>query len=66
MAENSTNPGRNNTGLALIVGGLVVLVAVIAWFVFMRGALEPETRQVDINVDLPTVQAPATPAPPAD
>lgn len=58
MAENSS--GGGNAGLAFIVGGLVVVVAIVAWFVFARGGA-PETKQVDVDVSLPEVSAPAAP-----
>lgn len=59
MAENSS--GGGNAGLAFIVGGLVVVVAIVAWFVFARGGA-PETKQVDVDVSLPEVSAPAAPS----
>ncbi|QBX38219.1 hypothetical protein E4M02_10180 [Brevundimonas sp. S30B] len=58
MAENSS--GGGNAGLAFIVGGLLVVVAIVAWFVFARGGA-PETKQVDVDVSLPEVSAPAAP-----
>lgn len=60
MAEN-TNSGGGNAGMAFIIGGLVVVVAIIAWFVFARGGA-PETKNVDVNVDMPAVSAPAVPS----
>ena len=39
MAEN-TSGGGGNAGLAFIVGGLLVVVAIVAWFVFGRGGEE--------------------------
>jgi hypothetical protein len=63
MAEN-TSSGGGNTGLAFIVGGLVVVVAVIAFFLFARGGLPGgETKKVDVDVNLPEVSAPAAPSP---
>ncbi|MFN4041504.1 MAG: hypothetical protein ACK4I0_07575 [Brevundimonas sp.] len=59
MAENSS--GGGNAGLAFIVGGLLVVVAIVAWFVFARGGA-PETKQVDVDVSLPEVSAPAAPS----
>jgi len=50
MAENSS--GGGNAGLAFIVGGLVVVVAVLAWFL------------LDVEVKLPEVSAPAAPSGP--
>ena len=61
MADNINNTGGgNNTGLAFIVGAIVVVLAIIAYFVFARGGgSTPE--QVDVNVDVPEVSAPAVP-----
>ncbi|HYC67988.1 hypothetical protein [Brevundimonas sp.] len=62
MADNinNTGGGSGNTGLAFIVGAVVVVLALVAWFVFARGgASTPE--QVDVNVDVPEVSAPAVP-----
>lgn len=62
MADNinNTGGGSGNTGLAFIIGAIVVVLAVVAYFVFARGGA-PETKQVDVNVDLPEVSAPAVP-----
>lgn len=61
MAENTNNTGGGgNAGLAFIVGGIVVVLAVVAYFVFARGGA-PETKQIDVNVDVPEVSAPAVP-----
>lgn len=59
MAESSS--GGGNAGLAFIVGGLVVVVAVLAWFLLGRGGA-PETKKVDVDVKLPEVSAPAVPS----
>ena len=62
MADNINNSGGGgNAGLAFIVGGIVVVLAIIAYFVFARGGA-PETKQVDVDVDLPEVSAPAVPS----
>lgn len=62
MAENTNNTGGGgNTGIAFIVGGLLVVVAIIAWFVFARGGVEAPTKNVDVDVNLPSVDAPAAP-----
>jgi multidrug resistance efflux pump len=64
MADNINNAsGGGNTGLAFIVGAVVVVLAVIAFFVFFRGGAAPETKDVNVDVDLPKVEAPAVPAP---
>ena len=61
MADNINNTGGGgNTGLAFIVGAIVVVLAVIAYFVFARGGA-PETREIDVNVDVPEVSAPSVP-----
>lgn len=62
MADNinNTGGGSGNTGLAFIVGAVVVVLAVIAWFVFARGG-GGVPEQVDVNVDVPEVSAPAVP-----
>ncbi len=60
MAEN-TNSGGGNAGLAFIVGGIVVVLAIVAYFVFAGGALTPETKEVKVDVNLPEVSAPSVP-----
>lgn len=62
MADNinNTGGGGGNTGLAFIVGAVVVVLAIIAYFVFARGGA-PETKDVNVDVDLPEVSAPAVP-----
>ena len=52
MAEN-TNSGGGNAGLAFIVGGVVVVLAIVAWFVFAGGGLSPEAKDVNVDVNLP-------------
>ena len=61
MAENTNGSGGGNAGLAFIVGGLLVVVAIVVWFVFGRGGGMGETKDVNVDVDLPAVSAPATP-----
>ncbi len=62
MAENSnSNSGGGNTGLAFIVGAVVVVLAIVAYFVFSRGGMAPETKDVNVDVKLPEVSAPAVP-----
>ena len=60
MTEN-TNSGGGNAGLAFIVGGVVVVLAIVAYFVFSGAA--PEPKKVDVNVNLPEVSAPQVPSP---
>ena len=63
MADNinNTSGGGGNTGLAFIVGAIVVVLAVIAFFVFGRGGMDGVPEQVDVNVDVPEVSAPSVP-----
>lgn len=61
MADNNTNSGGGNTGLAFIVGGLVVVLAIVAYFVFVRGGVAPESKEINVDVKLPEVSAPAVP-----
>ena len=58
MAEGNTS-GGGNTGLAFIIGALVVVVAVIAFFVF-TGGMTPK-KKVDISVSAPQLEAPKVP-----
>ena len=63
MAENTNSSGGGNAGLAFIVGGLLVVVAVLAYFMFFRGGVESPTKDIDVDVNLPKVEAPAAPTP---
>jgi hypothetical protein len=61
MAEGSNN-GGGNSGLAFIVGGLLVAVLVIAFFVFSGGLPGAEKKEVNVDVNLPEVSAPSAPS----
>jgi len=63
MTDNNTsnNSGGGNAGLAFIVGGIVVVLAIVAYFVFARGGMAPETKDINVDVNLPEVSAPAVP-----
>lgn len=63
MTDNNTsnNSGGGNAGLAFIVGGIVVVLAIVAYFVFARGGMAPGTKDVNVDVNLPEVSAPAVP-----
>lgn len=62
MADNINNSGGGgNTGMAFIIGAVVVVLAIVAYFVFVRGGAGPETKNVDVDVNLPEVSAPAVP-----
>ena len=60
--SGNNSGGGGNTGLAFIVGGILVVVLIIAYFVFMRGGVAPDTKDVNVDVNLPEVSAPAAPA----
>jgi hypothetical protein len=57
--ETHTNSGGGGTGMAFIIGALVVVVAVIAYFVFTGGVTQKKT--VDVNVSAPQLDAPKVP-----
>ena len=59
MAEGSNTSGGGNAGMAFIVGALVVVVAVIAFFVFSGGMTHKKT--IDVNVSAPQLDAPKVP-----
>jgi len=65
MTDNNTNntgnSGGSNAGLAFIVGGIVVVLATVAYFVFARGGMAPESKDINVDVNLPEVSAPAVP-----
>lgn len=64
MTDNNTNNtggGGGNAGLAFIVGGIVVVLAIVAYFVFARGGMAPESKEINVDVNLPEVTAPAVP-----
>ena len=58
MAEDGK--GGGNAGLAFIVGGLVIVAIIIAWFLFAGGGMPTGEKDVDIDVSMP--EAPAAPA----
>ena len=60
MAEGEGRSGGSNAGLAFIVGGLLVVVAIVAWFVF-AGGRTPEAPAIPDEVDV-NVSAPAAPS----
>ncbi len=59
--NNNSGGGGGNTGLAFIVGGIVVVLAIVAYFVIARGGMAPGTKDINVDVDLPEVSAPAVP-----
>jgi len=63
MADNINNTsGGGNTGMAFIIGAVVVVLAIVAYFVFVRGAT-PEAKSVDVDINVPEVSAPSIPSP---
>ena len=58
MAEGSSG---GNSGIAFIVGGLVVVVAVLAAIVFMGGIPGGGSKKVDVNISAPAM--PSAPEP---
>lgn len=50
--------------LAFLVGGLLVVVAVIVWLMYSGGGLPGGSRKVDVDVNVPKPELPATPSAP--
>jgi len=57
MADNNDS-GNSNNGLYFLVGGLVVVVGIIA-FVYFDGGL-PGTEKTNITIEAPANPAPST------
>ena len=61
MSDQSNNSGGTggggNAGLAFIVGGVVVVLAIVAYFVF-SGGMGTQKKDVNVDVNLPEVSAP--------
>lgn len=49
--------------MAFILGGLIVAVAVIAWFVYSGGRVPaaPEAPEVNLDINVPAPKLPETP-----
>ncbi len=58
MAEG-TSSGGGNGGLAFIVGGLVVIVAIIAFVVYSGGF--SQKKSVDVNISASAPKLPDAP-----
>lgn len=61
---NTTSPERKSGGgfLAFIVGGLIVAVAVIGWFLYTGGRpAMPETPEVNLDINVPAPKLPDRP-----
>lgn len=63
MSDNNINNSGGNSGLAFIIGAVVVVLAIVAWFVFMRGGATPDAKDINVDVNVPEVSAPALPTP---
>jgi hypothetical protein len=61
MAESNSG---GSSALAFVVGGLVVVVAVLGFLVYSGGFGAP-SKTVNLNIKPPTVSAPAVPAKPS-
>ena len=61
MAEGTSNSG-GNSGLAFIVGALVVVVAVIAFVVYSGGFTQQ--KSIDVNVSASAPKMPDAPKSP--
>lgn len=59
-----TSRGGGNSGLAFIVGALVVVVAVIAFVVYSGGF--SQKKSIDVNVSASAPQLPDAPKPPGN
>ena len=57
MSENSG--GGATPVLAFIVGGLLVVVAVIAFMMYSGGMPGGDAKTVDVNIKAPDISAPA-------
>ncbi len=53
MAENNNG---TNSSLAFIVGGLVVAVGVLVYFLYGQG---PDDNDINIKIDVPKILEPA-------
>jgi hypothetical protein len=58
MADGNRSGG--NSGLAFVVGGLLVLVVVIGAFLIFGGGLT-QKKEVDVNIKAPDIPAPKLP-----
>lgn len=58
--ETTTRSSGTSWALALVV---LMLVAVIAWFVFANTGAMERGGDIDVDVNVPAAPAPSTPAP---
>lgn len=65
MAESETGGGNSATPwLAFLVGGLIVIVAVIGYFMYTGNSPKPTVPET-VNVDISAPKAPELPSTPA-
>ena len=62
--NDSGRTSGGGAGLAFAIGAIVVVLAVIVWFLLAGRTSENADRDIDVNVDLPTVTLPEPPANP--
>lgn len=55
--------GGGSSWIGFLVGGLLLVVVIIAFVVFSRGGMSVDGKDtnVDVNVDLPAMEAPKMP-----
>ena len=64
MAEGSQSGGSATPWLAFLVGGLIVVVAVIGYFMYTGQSAKPSVPET-VNVDISAPKLPDAPAVPA-
>lgn len=60
---NNNAPAERSRGgfLPLLVIGLLVVLAVVAWLLFSNGAMGDRDTDVDVNIDVPAPSLPDAP-----
>ena len=52
MADQSGNSGSSGTGLAFVLGAVVVILAGVVWYLYSGGDV-PAEPEPEIQIDLP-------------